>query len=442
MRKKIKLFKNESINSFIKYSFEHKLAMFGVIILSSLASAAAASPAWFAKSLMDEGFIKKNKQMVILIVIGYFISVIIKVISTYYSTITSSYVTETVKREIRQDVFKHLQNLPLSYYKKNKLGDIMARLSNDSGSLGQIAFTLFEIFKESLLAIILAARLFYVDWQLTLASLIVAPFMAMTIRKYSKKIKDAGRIRQDTSGQVSAFMQESLSGIQVIKAFNKADKMVRKYIEISLDEFKKSFKSRKITALVSPLTEISTTSMVVLVVVYAAYKISIGKMTFGDLVSFITAVGLMQQPVRRLIDRNSNLHEQLPSADRVIEIMDEPIEREYFGEAPEKIFDRVEKIKFENVCFSYTDDDRFVLQNINLEVNSGEVIAFVGKSGSGKTSLANLIPRFYEVTSGAIKINEIDIKNYSLTEYRNFLGIVPQETFLFSGTIADNICFA
>ncbi|MGL6063978.1 MAG: ABC transporter ATP-binding protein [Fusobacteriaceae bacterium] len=438
--KKIKIFKSESLNSFLDYSLKYKWSMIGVILISTLTSLASALPAWLSKYLIDDVFVNKNQKMMLIVVGGIFFSTVVKVVSNYYATISSSYVTEKIKREIRVDVFKHLQNLPLSYYKKNKLGDIMTRLNGDSGALGQIGFTLFDMLKEFIAVLALTFRMFQVDWVLALVSMTVVPFILIMVKKYTKKIRKSGRIRQDTMGEVSAFMQESLSGIHVIKSFNKNEKMVEKYLVVSQDEFEKSFRSRKIKAKVSPINEIITTLMIALVALYGGYNIIQGKLTAGDLVSFITAVGLMQQPLKRLIDKNSSIQEALPSADRVIEIMNETQEKDFHGEKAE-IFETVNSIKFENLSFKYNDSEKNILENINLTVKRGEVIALVGRSGSGKTTLVNLIPRFYEDIIGEIKINGIDIKNYSLKEYRNHIGIVPQETFLFSGTIASNLSF-
>lgn len=438
--KKFKIFKNESLNSFLDYSFRYKWSMLGVIALSAVTSMAGAVPAWLSKYLIDDVFVNKNRQMMYWVITGVVVSTIIKVVTSYYAQISSSYVTETIRREIRLDIFRHLQNLPLDYFKKNKLGDIMARLNGDSGALGTIGFTLFEMLKELIAVLALLFRMFQVDWILALLSLTVFPFIITMVKSYTKKIRKAGRIRQDTFGQVASFMQEALSGVQVIKAFNRKEMMVDRYYALSQDEFKKSFRSRKIKAKVNPINEVMATIMIALVALYGGYNIIRGHITAGDLVSFITAVGLMQQPLKRLIDKNNSIQEALPSADRVIEMMDIPQEVEYFGEKKE-LFSSVDTVEFENLWFKYEEEGKWILKDLNFKVNKGDVVALVGKSGSGKTTLVGLIPRFYEVNKGCIKINGTDVKNYSINEYRSHIGIVPQETFLFSGTIAENLKF-
>lgn len=442
MIEKLSIFKNKSLNTFLKYSFKYKWVMGAVVFTSAFSSAMGAVPAWLSKYLIDDVLVNKNARMMAMVIGGIFVSTILKVVTGYFASISSNYVTETIKRDIKIDVYSHLQKLPMSYFKRNKLGDVMARLSGDSATLGRIGFIIFDMFKEFLTVVALTFRMFQVDYILALVALIVMPLIISTVKKYTKKIRKSGRIRQDTSGAVTAFIQETLSGIFVIKAFNNNDDMIEKYKVISKDEFEKSYKSTKIKAKVSPINEIITTVMVLLVASYGGYQIIVLKtMTAGDLISFVTALGLMSQPLKRLINKNNDLQEALPSADRVIEILDVPLEQDYYGEKEEELKTEIKDIKFENLSFHYDDSPELILKNINLDVKAGEVIALVGKSGSGKTTLVNLIPRFYETTEGAIKVNGIDIKNISLKKYRDYIGIVPQESFLFSGSISQNISF-
>ena len=441
MKEKLGIFKNKSLNTFLRYSFKYKWVMLAVIVMSTISSAMGAVPAWLSKYLIDDVLVNKNARMMVLVIIGIFVATITKVLTGYFASISSNYVTETIKRDIKIDIYTHLQHLPMSYFKQNKLGDIMARLSGDSATLGRIGFIIFDMFKEFLTVVALTFRMFQVDFILALISLVVLPLIISTVKKYTKKIRKSGRIRQDTSGAVTAFIQETLSGVFVIKAFNNSDDMVERYKEISMDEFQKSYKSTKIKAKVSPINEVITTIMVLLVASYGGYQILVAKtMSAGDLISFVTALGLMSQPLKRLVNKNNDLQEALPSADRVIEILDVPVEQDHYGEEKE-LNGKIETMSFNNVSFHYDDSPELILKNINLDVKAGEVVAFVGKSGSGKTTLVNLIPRFFEVSEGNIEVNGINIKNLSLKKYRDYIGVVPQESFLFSGTVYDNIAF-
>ena len=438
---KLLKFKNKSLNVFLGYSYRYKWHMIAVIILSVLASAMSSAPAWLSKKFVDDVLIKQNKEMFLWIIGGIFAATVIKVITSYYSEVVSNFVTETIKREIKIDIFSHLEKLPINYFKKNKLGDTLSKLTNDTTSLGRIGFIIFDMFKEFLTVIILTAILFKVDYILALISLVLLPLIIRVVRKYTKKIRKYGRERQDTTGKVTAFTQETLSGIFVIKAFNNTDFVIDKYKDLTKEEFEQAYKTTKIKAKVSPINEVITTFMVLLVVLYGGYQILIAKkITSGDLISFVTALGLMHQPLKRLISKNNDLQDSLPSADRVVEIFDEKIETDVFGEAVE--FDeKIENIKFENVNYKYEDSNDYVLKNINLNVKAGEIVAFVGKSGSGKTTLVNLLARFFNTDEGSVTVNGVNIKNIPLGIYRNKFAIVPQETFLFGGTIKENISF-
>ena len=438
---KILNFKNKSLNVFLGYSYRYKWHMIAVIILSTIASAMSAVPAWLSKKFVDDVLIKQNKEMFLWIIGGIFAATVIKVISSYYSEITSNFVTETIKREIKIDIFSHLEKLPINYFKKNKLGDTLSKLTNDTTSLGRIGFIIFDMFKEFLTVLILTGRMFQVDYILALVSLILLPLIIRVVRKYTKKIRKYGRERQDTTGKVTAFTQETLSGIFVIKAFNNTDFVIDKYKDLTKEEFEQAYKTTKIKAKVSPINEVITTFMVLLVVLYGGYQILITKnITSGDLISFVTALGLMHQPLKRLISKNNDLQDSLPSADRVVEIFDEKIETDVFGEAV-KFDEKIQNIKFENVNYKYDDSSEYVLKNINLDVKAGEIVAFVGKSGSGKTTLVNLLARFFNTDEGTVTVNGVNIKNIPLKIYRNKFAIVPQETFLFGGTIKENISF-
>ena len=438
---KILNFKNKSLNVFLGYSYRYKWHMIAVIILSIISSAMSSAPAWLSKKFVDDVLIKQNKEMFILILGGIFGATILKVITSYYSEVTSNFVTENIKREIKIDIFSHLEKLPINYFKKNKLGDTLSKLTNDTTSLGRIGFIIFDMFKEFLTVIILTAILFKVDYILALISLVLLPLIIRVVRKYTKKIRKYGRERQDTTGKVTAFTQETLSGIFVIKAFNNTDFVIDKYKDLTKEEFEQAYKTTKIKAKVSPINEVITTFMVLLVVLYGGYQILIAKkITSGDLISFVTALGLMHQPLKRLISKNNDLQDSLPSADRVVEIFDEKIETDVFGEAV-KFDEKIQNIKFENVNYKYEDSNDYVLKNINLDVKAGEIVAFVGKSGSGKTTLVNLLARFFNTDEGSVTVNGVNIKNIPLGIYRNKFAIVPQETFLFGGTIKENISF-
>lgn len=437
-----KIYSSDALGGFVKYSFKYKKWLFGTLLLSVISSAMGAVPAWLSKYLVDDVLISKNGKMMVVVGGGIFLTTMIKALSAYYAETTSVYLSEKIRREVKIDIFKHLEHLPMSFFTQNKLGDIMARLSGDSSSLGRIGFLLFDMMREIIAVSAFLVRMFQLDITLSFIALIVAPAIFGMVKKYTRKMKRSGKERQDTIGEATAFMQESLAGIQVIKGFNKIDKIIENYEDVTETEMKKIYQAAKIKAKISPINEILTALMLVLIAAYGGYAIIYLKdFTPGDLISFLTAAGLMQQPLKRFIRRNSELYEIIPSGDRVMEIFKIKPEVDCFIEEPKKFSGEVNSIEFKNVGFTYPNSETKVLKDVSFSVKKGEVVAFVGSSGSGKTTIVNLLPRFYDIEEGNIEINGIDVREYSLKQYRQYIGMVPQDTFLFSGTIADNIGF-
>ena len=437
-----KIYSSDALGGFVKYSFKYKKWLFGTLLLSVISSAMGAVPAWLSKYLVDDVLISKNGKMMVIVGGGIFLTTMIKALSAYYAETTSVYLSEKIRREVKIDIFKHLEHLPMSFFTQNKLGDIMARLSGDSSSLGRIGFLLFDMVREIIAVSAFLIRMFQLDIMLSFIALIVAPAIFAMVKKYTRKMKRSGKERQDTIGEATAFMQESLAGIQVIKGFNKIDKIIENYEDVTETEMKKIYQAAKIKAKISPINEILTALMLVMIAAYGGYAIIYLKdFTPGDLISFLTAAGLMQQPLKRFIRRNSELYEIIPSGDRVMEIFKVKPEVDCFIEEPKKFSGEVDSIEFKNVGFTYPNSETKVLKDVSFSVKKGEVVAFVGSSGSGKTTIVNLLPRFYDIEEGNIEINGIDVREYSLKQYRQYIGMVPQDTFLFSGTIADNIGF-
>ena len=437
-----KIYSSDALGGFVKYSFKYKKWLFGTLLLSVISSAMGAVPAWLSKYLVDDVLISKNGKMMVIVGGGIFLTTMIKALSAYYAETTSVYLSEKIRREVKIDIFKHLEHLPMSFFTQNKLGDIMARLSGDSSSLGRIGFLLFDMVREIIAVSAFLIRMFQLDITLSFIALIVAPAIFGMVKKYTRKMKRSGKERQDTIGEATAFMQESLAGIQVIKGFNKIDKIIENYEDVTETEMQKIYRAAKIKAKISPINEILTALMLVMIAAYGGYAIIYLKdFTPGDLISFLTAAGLMQQPLKRFIRRNSELYEIIPSGDRVMEIFKVKPEVDCFIEEPKKFSGEVDSIEFKNVGFTYPNSETKVLKDVSFSVKKGEVVAFVGSSGSGKTTIVNLLPRFYDIEEGNIEINGIDVREYSLKQYRQYIGMVPQDTFLFSGTIADNIGF-
>jgi len=440
--KKIKLkVQKTSLKKMFDYGMNYKYRFILIVILSLIVSLTKALPAWLSKSLMDDVLIAKDMKMLILVSGGLVIATIVKGFSMYYKEIFSSYTTRLVVRDIQQDIYRHLHKLSHSYFDRTPQGEIMARISGDAGNLGKIGFMIFQILPEFLTVTVLLIGLFRIDVVLAIMTLIMMPGMMMVLKKILKKIKKTARKRQDQRGELNSLIQESLSGIRVVKAFATEQDEIEKYEEKNMEVLSTEYRNKKVEARISPINEVVTTILTVGVLLYGGNKVIVdANFTAGDLVSFLTSLGLMFEPLKKMIKRGSDLMSIMPSADRVMELLDEVPEvvekknaKDYGDLSP--------KVRFKDLKFKYGKDLDYAINNINFEINAGEVIALVGRSGSGKTTLVNLIPRFYEVEDGSITIDGVDIRDLKIKELRDHIGIVPQETFLFSGSIYSNILY-
>ena len=440
--KKLKLnVEKSSLKKVIAYGMRYKYRFIFIVFLSLIVSLTKALPAWLSKYLMDDVLIAKDMKKLIMISGGLVIATIVKGLSMYYKEIFSSYTTRLVVKDIQEDVYRHLHKLSHSYFDKTPQGEIMARISGDAGNLGKVGFMAFQILPEVLTVLVLLIGLFNIDPILAFGTLILLPALMSIIKKILKKIKKTARKRQDQRGELNSLIQESLSGIRVVKAFATEEEEIRKYETKNMEVLNTEYKNKKIEARISPINEVVTTILTVAVLLYGGHKVIVNpNFTSGDLVSFLTSLALMFEPLKKLIKRGSELMSILPSADRVMELLDEVsgvVERENaidYG-------DLKPTVNFNNVKFRYGKDLDYALNDVSFHAKAGEIVAFVGRSGSGKTTLVNLIPRFYEIEGGSITIDNVDIRDLKIKQLRDHIGIVPQETFLFSGSIYSNILY-
>ncbi|MCS5421201.1 ATP-binding cassette domain-containing protein [Psychrilyobacter piezotolerans] len=430
-----------SLKKMFDYGMHYKYRFMVIVILSLIVGLGKAAPAYLSKYLMDNVLIAKDTKMLLLVSGGLVISAVIKGFSMYYKETFSSYTTRLVVRDIQQDIYRHLHKLSHSYFDKTPQGEIMARISGDADNLGKIGFMVFQILPEFLTVTVLLIGLFRIDVILALMTLVLLPAMMMILKKILKKIKKTARKRQDQRGELNSLIQESLSGIRVVKAFATEQDEIKKYEEKNMEVLNTEYRNKKVEARISPINEVVTTTIVVGVLLYGGNKVIIdANFTAGDLTSFLTSLGLMFEPLKKVIKRGSELMSIIPSADRVMELLEEVPEVVEKKDAAD-YGDLSPKVKFKDLKFRYGKDLDYAIDNINFEANAGEVVALVGRSGSGKTTLVNLIPRFYEVEEGSITIDGMDIRDLKIKELRDHIGIVPQETFLFSGSIYSNILY-
>ncbi len=373
-----------------------------------------------------------------LIVLGvYFVRAGLQFLRSYMAHIAGW----GVVADLRKHVFDHLQRLTLRFYEDKKTGQMMSRVVNDTDLLEQlIAHAIPDLAVNILTFVSVAIVLFFINWQLTLFSMIPIPFILVSLRIYAKKVRPAFVHRQKELGELNAILNDSISGIREIKAFTREEEALER-VGRGIDHYRTSLLSAlRLMATFQPFVEF-TSSLGVLVVIYFGGRLALlGNLQVADLVAFFLYLDMFYQPVRNLSSAWEAVQNSLAGADRVTELLAETPEPHDVASAT-RLRTRAEgRIRFERVCFHYEKGEN-VLENIDLDISANSMIALVGPTGVGKSTMVSLIPRFYDVTSGSIRLDGHDIRELELESLRRQISIVLQDVFLFHGTVRENILF-
>ena len=441
----MKILKSEDflmVKKLKKYVKKYYILIILNILLALVSSAVSAAPVTLIKRLFDRGIQGKDEKDILYAAGGMILLSVLGAFLVYWTTILSGKISSSIYKNIVDDLYVKIQSLDMEYFSTTKVGELMTKVLNDPANVNTFILEFFEFLKYVFTAISYLVIAIRIDWKLTLGMFIVAPILMTTVKKYSKKLKKSGKERQEATGTLNSKLQETLSGIRVIRAFATEKQEIRNFKKISLELKKVVMKTVGYNAKSNSVSEALNYVMMAILLLFGGYRILRGRVfTTGDFLTIMSAIGSMYTPVRRSANIYNSLSTNIPSIGRIFEILDVVPE---IADAPDCIkFEEFKSdITFENVDFSYKDSDENVLKNINLVAKKGETVALVGNSGGGKSTLVNLIPRFFDVTGGKITIDGIDVKNYKIKSLRKKIGIVPQETFLFGGTILENIRYA
>ena len=417
---------------------------YGVLIgvnflMTILAGVTAAAPLALVNRLFDKGISGGSEKdilyaacsMIGLAVMGGFL--------IYLSTIFSGRISTGIYRDVINDMYVKIQSLDLKFFTEIKVGELMVRFTNDAQNINTMILNLFNLLSYVVQAVVLFSIAMYTDWKLTLSIVVITPILIQIVKKYAKKLKKAGKDRQEATGDLNSTLQETISGIKVIKAFATESYEKSKFKNLTNKLRVHSMNSIRYDAKSNSITEGLNYIIVALLLMFGGYRVIRGHgFTTGHFITVIGAISAMYTPAKRSVGTINNINNNSSAIERVFEIM--KLEPEIInGENPVKFDTFKQDIELSNVFFSYNDDDDYVLKDISLYVKKGETVALVGNSGGGKTTIANLIPRFYDVSKGSIKVDGIDVRDYEIKSLRRNIGIVPQETFLFGGSIKENI---
>ena len=428
-----------SIKKLRKYMKRYSIPIFLNILLAMISSAVSSAPLALIKRLFDKGIIESNEKDILYAAGSMILLAVVGAVLVYWNTVFSALISASIYKNIVDDIYIKIQTLDMEYFSSAKIGELMTKVITDPNNINSVIKETFNMIPEVFKVVICFGLALSIDWKLTLGILIVAPVLITIVKKYSKKLKRSGKKRQEAMGLINSKLQESLSGIRVIKAFAMEKEEIRDF-RIKNTKLKRiAIQTAKYNARSSAVSEALNYIMIAGLLLAGGYRVLRGHdFTPGAFVTIMGAISSMYTPIRRAITRFNEISVDIPSVGRVFEILEE--EPKIIDNENKILFQYFsDNITFENVDFKYKDSDEKILKNINFTVKKGETMAFVGNSGGGKSTLVNLIPRFFDVSNGAIKIDGVNIKDYDVKSLRKNIGIVPQETFLFSGTILQNI---
>jgi subfamily B ATP-binding cassette protein MsbA len=375
-------------------------------------------------------------RLIPLALIGLYV---IRGIFDYGQAYFMGYVGSRIIADIREKLYVHLQTLSLSFFAKNPTGVLMARITNDVNLLqASISNVIISFFKDLFTIFGLVGVLIYQDWRLACIVFLILPWLLIPMQRFGKKSRRISTKGQEKVGKIATLLHETITGCRVVKAFGMEEYEAQRFSEENFRLFRIRLKRIRIKALSPPLMEFAGGLAGAAVIFYGGYSVIKGTSTPGTFFSFVTALLLLYDPVRTISNSYQDIQEGLAAAVRVFQVLDTtPDIKEKAGAV---LLPAVSgSVAFRNVSFGY--DRHLVLHDINLDIHPGEIIAIVGMTGSGKTSLVNLIPRFYDVTAGSILIDTYDIRDVTLRSLRSQVALVSQQTILFNDSVRNNIAY-
>ncbi|MGE0799656.1 MAG: lipid A export permease/ATP-binding protein MsbA [Lautropia sp.] len=416
-----------------------RLFALGIVGMVLTAATEPAFPA-IMKQLLDRGFGDSGDAALIwqapLAIIGLFV---LRGVFTFVMNYAMNGVSHSVLYDLRRQMFDRLVELPIRFFAANSSGTLIARLVADVQNVTQtLANVLIVLVRDSVVIIGLLGWLLYLNWQLTIAALVLIPLVALAVGAFSRRMRRLSAEHIRHTGELTGVVEEAIHSNPVVKVYGGQQHERARFASASghLRAF-----ARRMTvasALIVPITQIMAAVAVSAVIAIALYQSQHGQSTVGDFVSFITAMLMILAPLRHLADINGQLQRALAAADAVFRFIDEPVE----DDRGTVELDRVRgDIRFENVVFSYDGAERPALAGIDLQIRAGETVALVGSSGGGKTTLANLLPRFYPVGAGRILIDDVPIESMRLDSLRRQIAWVSQSVMLFNDTITNNVAY-
>ena len=419
----------------------YALKLFSSLFFMIIIALSTGATAWLLDPAIDKIFLDKDESMLLLIPIAIILTLFIKSIATYIQIVLLNGVAQNIIADTQIKLFKKIINADLAWLHKIHSAKIISNFLYDVTLLqDSVSSSLANGVKDLLTLICLLGVMYYQDWQLATISIIAFPLVGILTRRLGKKIKKASTESQEETGTLAAILSENLDGTRIVKAYQQEDEEIKKLSDSVFRRMTKILKGANARGAASPFAEFLAGFGIAGALYYAGLRGLQGELALNEFVSFLGAMMLAFQPLRRLAQINATLQEGFAAAIRVFGLLDQKSYINEASNAPELSLSKSE-ISFENVTLSYEGQKNSALKEINLNIPHGKTTALVGPSGSGKSSILNLIPRFYDPDTGNVKIDNQDIKELTIDSVRSSIALVSQEPILFDMSIRDNILY-
>ncbi|MHA1846176.1 MAG: ABC transporter ATP-binding protein [Promethearchaeota archaeon] len=413
------------------------------LLLNAIGTVTISLPILLIQNLIADVFKAGDLNMLVIYLLGMLMLVSISGVINYFSSYLNAKIGEKLIYNLRNDLYLSLQRQSFSYFDENRTGDIMSKLTSDTEQTRQfLTGTITQLLNTFIQLGVILSLMFFIDWRLTLSIVPICIIIFILIYFYRKRIKPAYRKARIEYGRLNAVLQENVTGVRVVRAFAREKVEIKKFSSQNWELLNARMNLVKNQALFGPGIDLVSNISLIIIIMYGAFLVfetSVG-LTIGDIISFFIFLQLIFGSIRFLGNFMASYQQMVAAGERIVDILNHTSEITEKDNAV-KLPDVLGKVDFDNVSFAYPGTRRMVLKDICLSIEPGQKIAILGPTGCGKSTLVNLIPRFYDVSKGAIFIDDIDIRDVTIQSLRSQIGIVAQDTFLFSISIKENLTY-
>ena len=425
------------LKRFLPYILEYKFYYILVLVGVLLNVASTAGTAYIMQPMMDEMFIKRDERMIYIIPLALIGIYVLKSLGRYIQSVSMAYIGTHIVSRFREILLEKIVSLDMAFLYLNRSGELISRITNDVGRLQYfVANLLPELARESLSVIALIGYVIYLDYKLAFYALIVVPAVVYPLMLLAKKLKKYSHRSQEKNSDLLSRLSEIFNNIEIIKTHSTEDLELKRFDEENRQFFKVTMKSVYVGELVSPFLEISGALGIAMIIYIGGSQVYAGEMSTGEFMAFLTAVGLVFKPLKNLGQIYSKIQDAVAASERIFEILDTPSK---IVDGTKQLQDDIRLIEYKDVILEY--EGKNLLDGITLTIKEGEQIAIVGDSGGGKSTLVQLLLRYYDPKSGSICINGEDIRNFTLASLKSHISFVTQRIYIMHDTVAANVAY-